>query len=58
MIKAFISHIKNFVPTDGGEIKSVSSKEDKQRKPKKIASGKVSAGQKECSVRTSESPTL
>ena len=55
---AFITHNKNSVPTDGGEVKSVRPKGDTQRKPKKIASGKVSAGQKECSVRTSESPTL
>lgn len=46
------------IPTDGGESKSVRPKGDTQRKPKKIASGKVSAGQKEASVRTSESPTL
>lgn len=55
---AFISHNKNLVPTDGGESKSVRPKGDTQRKPKKIASGKVSAGQKEVSARTSESPTL
>ena len=52
---AFISYNKNLVPTGGGEVKSVRSKDDTQRKPKKIASGKVSVGQKECSVRTSES---
>ena len=46
------------IPTDGGELKSVRSKDDIQRKPKKIASGKVSVGQKVCSVMTSESPTL
>jgi putative transposase len=46
------------IPTDGGKLKSVRSKDDIQRKPKKIASGKVSVGQKECSARTSESPTL
>ena len=46
------------IPTDGGKFKSVSSKEDTQRKPKKIALGKVSAGQKEVSARASESPTL
>jgi putative transposase len=55
---AFISYNKNLVPTDGGEVKSVRSKDDIQRKPKKIASGKVSVGQKEVSARTSESPTL
>lgn len=55
---AFIAHNKNLIPTDGGESKSVRPKGDTQRKPKKIASGKVSAGQKEASVRTSESPTL
>ena len=54
----FISHNKNLVPTGSGESKSVRSKDDTQRKPKKIASGKVSVGQKECSVRTSESTTL
>ena len=36
---AFISYNKNLVPTDGGEVKSVRSKDDIQRKPKKIASG-------------------
>ena len=46
------------IPTDGGEVKSVRPKGDTQRKPKKMASGKVSAGQKEVSARTSESPTL
>jgi putative transposase len=46
------------IPTDGGESKSVRPKGDTQRKPKKIASGKVSAGQKEVSARASESPTL
>lgn len=55
---AFASYTKNLVPTGGGELKSVRSKDDKQRKPKKIASGKVSAGQKEVSARTSESPSL
>ena len=55
---AFISYNKNLVPTGGGEVKSVRSKDDIQRKPKKIASGKVSVGQKECSARASESPTL
>ena len=55
---AFITHSKNLVPTDGGEVKSVRPKGDTQRKPKKIASGKVSAGQKEVSARTLESPTL
>jgi putative transposase len=55
---AFITYNKNSVPTDGGEVKSVRPKGDTQRKPKKIASGKVSAGQKEVSARTLESPTL
>jgi len=55
---AFIAYNKNLVPTGGGEVKSVRSKDDIQRKPKKIASGKVSVGQKECSARTSESPSL
>lgn len=53
---AFISYNKNLVPTGGGEVKSVRSKDDIQRKPKKIASGKVSVGQKEVSARTLESP--
>ena len=55
---AFISYNKNLVPTDGGEFKSVISQEDKQRTPKKIASGKVSAGQKESSARNSNSINL
>jgi putative transposase len=55
---AFIAYNKNSIPTDGGESKSVRPKGDTQRKPKKIASGEVSAGQKEVSARTSESPTL
>ena len=46
------------IPTDGGKSKSVRLKGDKQRKPKKVASGKVFAGQKDVSARTSESPTL
>lgn len=55
---AFVVYNRNLVPTGGGELKSVRSKDDIQRKPKKMASGKVSVGQKEDSVRTSESPTL
>lgn len=54
----FIAYNKNSIPTDGGESKSVRPKGDTQRKPKKIASGEVFAGQKEVSARTSESPTL
>ena len=46
------------IPTDGGKSKSVRLKGDKQRKPKKVASGKVFAGQKEVSVRASESQTI
>lgn len=59
---AFIAWSKDqetkLVPTDGGEVKSVRPKGDTQRKPKRIAVGEVSAGQKEVSARTLESPTL
>lgn len=53
---AYIAYTKNSVPTGGGEVKSVSSSEDKQGNTRKRV--KVLAGQKEASVRTSESPTL
>ena len=53
---AYIAYTKNLVPTGGGELKSVSSKEDKQGNTRLRV--KVLAGQKEASVRTSESPIL
>ena len=52
---AFIAWNRNqdAISTQGhGEVKSVKSKDDIQRKPKKIASGKVSVGQKKVSART------
>lgn len=52
----YITYTKNEVPTGGGGFKSVSSSEDKQGNTLKRV--KVLAGQKEASVRTSESPTL
>jgi putative transposase len=59
---AFISHQKlDSVPTGSGEVKSVRLRQwrnDIQRKPKGIAPGEVSVGQKEELVRASESPTL
>ena len=55
---AFISHSKNLIPTDGGEVKSVRSKDGIQRKSKNMGSGKVSVGQKECFARTSEFTTF
>jgi putative transposase len=55
---AFISHNKNLSTHGHGELKSVRSRDDIQRKYKKIASDKVSVGQKEVSARISESPTL
>ena len=59
---AFISHQKlDSVPTGSGEVKSVRSRrsrDDIQRKPKEIAPGKVSVGQKEELVRASNSSIL
>jgi putative transposase len=46
------------VPTDGGEFKSVRSKDGIQRKPKHKGVGEVTVGQKEVSARTSKPPTL
>jgi putative transposase len=55
---AFLPHNKNLVPMGSGEVKSVRLKRDMQRKSKNVGSDEVTVGQKEVSVRTSESTIL